>query len=337
MELDEARRYLQWTEEKAGSLGSDDKDLFTRLTAEADRFDEAVARLADAGDTGGALRLATNLHIFWMEHGRLTTGRALLTAALDASSGEEPTPARIAAMNASARLAFRQGDNDVSRALLDESVASARSIGDREGEAWSLSLLSRVSLRDHDFTSVRERARASADIFQELGDKKSSWSPLHVIAYVTMMEGDLPAARAMFMDSIELARATGNDDLASGEYQNLGIIEARLGNLDAATDCFARCLDVVVATEDRYLLPYAYLGFANVAARRGQAERAALLLGATDAVLESTEMVLDPGDEPDYEQTVDLARAALGEDAFTAGCLRGRQMTFDEAVALARS
>lgn len=281
-----------------------------------------------------ALRLANALYVFWMERGYLTQGREWLHQLLEAPDAKEPSEMRVRGLNAAAVLAFRQGDNEAARSLLEESLGTARSISDRVGEAWALSRLSRVSLRDHDFVRVRERAQASVDIFRELGDREGEWSPLHVLAYVTMMEGDLVESRTLFEQSVELANSLGKRDQAGGEFQNLGVIETRSGNFHVALGHFRRALDVGLRRNDTYLLPYAFLGFAAVAAERGDAERAARLVGVTDRMLESSQMVLDPGDQPDYDRAVELTRESLGV-RFEALVLEGKNLSLEDATDLA--
>ena len=61
---------------------------------------------------------------------------------------------------------------------------------------------------------------------------------------------------------------------------------------------------------DTYLLPYLLLGVATVDTACGRYERGAQLIGATDAMLSATEIVLDPGDQPDYDDVVRRRRSS---------------------------
>jgi hypothetical protein len=102
-----------------------------------------------------------------------------------------------------------------------------------------------------------------------------------------------------------------------------------------ALEHFRRALDIALPREDAYLLPYVFLGFAAVAAERGDAERAGRLIGVTDGMLESSQMVLDPGDQQDYDHAVELTRGSLG-DGFEARALEGSNLSLDDAAELAR-
>ena len=316
------KRFSAWSSRRRSRGGSEIEQLEPRHA----ELEAAIRCLSDHRQPVQALRLATALYIYWMERGHLTAGREQLQQLLEQPETSTASTARVRGLNAEARLAFRQGDNEASRSALEESLRIARSINDRDGEAWTLSWLSRVSLRDHDFAHVRERAQASIDISRELGDRQGEWSPLHVLAYVTMMEGDLDTARVLFEQSVELASSLGNAEEAAAEYQNLGIIETRLGNLEVAVGHFRRALDIGMSREDTYLLPYVFLGFAAIAADRDDVERAARLIGAVDAMLEASQMVLDPGDQPDYDRVVEATRDVLG-DGLKALVHEGRELS----------
>jgi hypothetical protein len=67
----------------------------------------------------------------------------------------------------------------------------------------------------------------------------------------------------------------------------------------------------------------------------GQPERAGQLLGAAETLRKAIHAPLEAADLPLYERTVAAARAALGEPAYAGAWAKGREMTFEEAIALA--
>src|SRR5262249_38202820 len=77
---------------------------------------------------------------------------------------------------------------------------------------------------------------------------------------------------------------------------------------------------------------------AALAAGGGQAERAARLLGAAEALLRADGLPTEPAadDRPLWKSAIAGARARLGADAFAAAWAAGRAVTPDRAVAEAR-
>jgi hypothetical protein len=74
-------------------------------------------------------------------------------------------------------------------------------------------------------------------------------------------------------------------------------------------------------------------GLADVALAEGRPRRAAQLLAAARLIVENQQT--HPVDRDDYERDVALARAQLGEEAFTAAWAEGQAMSLEQAIAFA--
>jgi hypothetical protein len=72
---------------------------------------------------------------------------------------------------------------------------------------------------------------------------------------------------------------------------------------------------------------------AGVALGEGQTQRTAQLLAVARRLVEIGHM--HPVDRDDYERDVALARAQLGEDAFTAAWAEGQAMSLEQAITFA--
>ena len=73
-------------------------------------------------------------------------------------------------------------------------------------------------------------------------------------------------------------------------------------------------------------------GVAAILEEQAQPEQSAQLLGATEALLETTGAVLWPADRIEYERDVSDLRAQLDEAAFDAAWAEGRAMTMEQAI-----
>jgi hypothetical protein len=76
---------------------------------------------------------------------------------------------------------------------------------------------------------------------------------------------------------------------------------------------------------------------AAITLAEGQTFRAAQLLSAVDAVLQSIRTQMLPYDLEQYHAKVAAARAQLSEAAFNAAWEAGQQLTLEQAIALAQS
>ncbi len=76
-------------------------------------------------------------------------------------------------------------------------------------------------------------------------------------------------------------------------------------------------------------------GLAGIAGVEGQAERAARLFGAAQALYERIGRAVDPGDRAGYHLNMSAVRARHDETALAAAWAEGRAMTLEQAIAYA--
>jgi hypothetical protein len=74
---------------------------------------------------------------------------------------------------------------------------------------------------------------------------------------------------------------------------------------------------------------------ALMAQNLGQNTRAARLYGAASGIRRSIDSVIDPADQPEYEQNLTALQRDLGEDDYRLSWAEGLAMSLDEAVAAA--
>jgi predicted ATPase len=340
-----------------------------RFSAERENLRAAVQLLLDR-DSLRALRLVAALWGFWFMRGHYGEGRELLTSALErapAGAGES----RASALVGAGLIAWEQGDNHVSRSLIEEGLACARAVGSLAIEANALSLLSGYS----EFGSEEQirlgqeaiaSARASGDrwllglvignlgsVMAELGETEkattlaeeayrlcrgvgdASLSVLWLgnLALDGIREGDAVAARARLNEALELARLIEDTRGIGLTMVNLGWVELLERNLGRAVDCFKEATAISRRLGGRALGADAIWGLAQVAAAAGDAERAALLAGA--AAEYGRPAGFDPADSIPSIRHVDAARAALGERGWQKARAEGADLDFDGAIGLA--
>ena len=136
---------------------------------------------------------------------------------------------------------------------------------------------------------------------------------------------------------LTLRRSFDNRRGVAATLCNLGHALCRLKESDRAEACFREGLDLGLALGSQVLICLSMCGLGGVALARGEAERAAILLGASGRLTYSSGSTFETPDRVDYEWMAAQARAALPEAVFAVVWEKGRQMTFDQAVAYARA
>lgn len=202
--------------------------------------------------------------------------------------------------------AFRRGDTDRARELSEQSLALSRAQDDPSAAVYALMGLARVALREGDLGRVQELATEARALATRRGLEAELALPLHLDAEATRMAGDFERARPLYDESIALNRRLGDERMVRVEQSNLAWVEINERNLDQAEALIEASL---TGEDDAYSRAFGAIALARCAAERGDRTRARHLLDDADRLLADTGMVLDPADRPEYEKTVELARA----------------------------
>jgi len=275
----------------------------------------SLERADDPADAERGLRLATALHGHWLDRGRLDAGRSWLDRLLATAGAQVTSGARGRALNAAGLVAFRQGDRDEAHRRFEESLHLAKALGDVSVEVAATTNLARVALRDGDTRLVRALAARARERARALDDRAAEANPLHLLAAGTRMAGELDAAERLYRESLELNRNLGRESMVTTELLNLGSVEKRRGHAGEAARLFGEALERAIAARSEYTTGPVVLGLAGVAALLGEYERAARLLGGARALYATAGLVADPDDEEEDAWTVTTIRNAIGDAA----------------------
>jgi hypothetical protein len=213
--------------------------------------------------------------------------------------------------------------------LGQESVARARALGDDVllGE----SLTARASTaRPEESGLLYAEALACTERTGDLGTASTIHNNAGVMA---LGAGDIPAARAHLEAAIKAAEALGFPHLYA--LGNLAEVLRAEHDLDGARSGFQDVVRRSRRTGDKHVLAGALLGLACLAGDLGDWHRAAVLHGAEHALMDQIGYSWEPFDARRRQESLDLARAALGDQQLQQAYARGKALTFDQATDLA--
>jgi hypothetical protein len=139
----------------------------------------------------------------------------------------------------------------------------------------------------------------------------------------------------MYLESLAIFRELGDKRNIATLLNNLGDVARHQKDYAQAASLYAESLTLLREVGERVSMAFCFEGLAAVACALGQAERAAHLFGAAEALREAASTPLPPARQSDYNESVSATRDALGEDAFAAMWIMGREMKLESAVAYA--
>jgi predicted ATPase/class 3 adenylate cyclase len=346
-----------------------------RLTTEHDNARAAITWMqGEGGDLDGTLRLVIALYKFWrmrnhwgdferidaaIEASRGQVSLARATALRLASDGHrqgddrarpvrlgEEAVAMFRALGDRAGLAqtlvhlgiLLRDRRDLARAwaVTEEGLAIARALGDRETTGIAQYHLASILWYEQFADQPIERlltppGRGTAP---EVGTTASETDA----RLAEDVAASAARARALLEEAIATSRDLGNVwhtgmMLVGGGA--LGQWAWATGEYAAATEAFSEGIRLYVQAGDTRSVGDALANLARVALSLGNADRAARLFGAADAMYEASGTTRMRWNWPTSEEERAAVQSRLSADDFEAGRATGRAMTMEQAVAYA--
>jgi predicted ATPase/DNA-binding SARP family transcriptional activator len=339
-----------------------------RLQVEYPNIRVALEWSLDNEDIAESARFAGGLSWLWHQRLHTTEGWRWLERML-ADAPSAPPAVRLRILRPAASASWGIGDLSKAQAICDETVAVARSLGDREGLADGLFARGRVALSQGEAAAPSFFAESAA-VAEELGDRwrraraqllvavgepeaRASLEAglavfraaedgyfeavaLSLLGRVALAEGDLGEAKRVTGEAISLLAMLGyRKELPYSLYQ-LSAIHRLEHELAQAAAFGSRALDVAIGFEQSLLISKALMHLAAAASEAGLWTDAARLFGASDAIREG----MGATSVTPWERSVgvgDLIAAteeALGPEAFAGESDEGAALSLAQATDL---
>jgi tetratricopeptide (TPR) repeat protein len=240
-------------------------------------------------------------------------------------------PVRAKVLNEAGCLATILGNFAVADALLEESVALARGAGQNWDAAYALFLWTMLAVWQKEYARAAARAQECRTLVQEVGDPWLRARSLLALGLAARHQGDAVSARAFLEESLAVAHSLGDRFLIARLTAHLGAVALSQGECEQARALYREALLQCQESADKPAITGCLSGLAAVAAR-AQAERAARLFGAAEALREAVGFRFTPLDPGGYDRHVATLRAQLDEETYAAAWAEGRAMPLEEAI-----
>jgi tetratricopeptide (TPR) repeat protein len=242
---------------------------------------------------------------------------------------------RAKALLAAGSLAYWQGDLETTARQYEESLSISRELNDARGIAdglFNLSFVHGVLGRSDVASRYLLEARAT---FEQLGDARQA-------AFAAVGLGVAAARRADWETASKFATEAWARFESLGDAFGIGLSSGVLGHLalaagdnEAGRRLFLTSLSANEEMGDRLGLAVTLDAVALIAGRRGRHDVSLRLAGAADAI-EETAHGHAPVPWYDLEDPSDLADGTLSPEEIAATLEQGRDLSVEEAIALAR-
>jgi tetratricopeptide (TPR) repeat protein len=330
--------YLKLAEAARSQLTSTQQVMWLdRLENEHGNLRAALGWALESRNVTIAAQLGGALSHFWAMHGHLSEGRRWLERALatDTDPFHLALPMRVVLLNGAGSLAYYQGDHAAARLYFEEGLALARQVGDQWNIAFALDGLGAQFANQGDFEQAQAFSEQSLALSRSIGDKWLSGITLINLGELARVQGNYGRAILCYESSLTLLREGGDKLFMAIVLHDLGQMAQDRGQYDQAKTIHMESLVLCRALGSKRGIAMCLEKLAGIAVARCQPERAARLLGTTEALRQAITAPMGAADHADYGRFVALTHAGLDDNTFAAAWAEGRAMTLEQAVAYA--
>jgi predicted ATPase len=313
--------------------GPDQHLWIDRFAADYDNVRAAIS-FALEHDLTLALRLAGRVSYLVYLRGGFAEAQAWLDEILPRAAGQ-PQDLLGRAHECGSVIAERVGDIGSQARHSDAAYAAFAAVGDEHGMADALRERGKAASARGDTAQQTALLTELAALAERIGDRWNGAIALNNLGYTASQSGDWERAAQLCGRSAALRRELGDEWGMALALHNAAFAEVRLGRLSAAATSLRVALDASMRI-DATMMVWACLDVAvDLAAAVGRMREAAHLVGASARLQEELGTARDSFEGGAFEQTVEAVRASLGADELSVEIERGRELSLDEAAALA--
>ena len=228
------------------------------------------------------------------------------------------------------------GDFPAAQQAITEAEAIARKHNFKGELAFILSIRGQIAFfTRQDLAQANAYLDEAARLAKEEGFRWASSFLAIGMAHTAAFMGDLESARAAFRESGEIASKLGNKRVLYSSRSELAHVLREHGELDEPLGIYKDLLPKWKDLGHRAAVAHELECIAYILIRKEEPERAALLLGAADALRKVIDSVMTSYEQVEYEKEVSVLRELLGEVEFNKQWVKGGNMSVDEAIEFA--
>jgi non-specific serine/threonine protein kinase len=315
--------------------GDKQRHWFERLQSEHDNLRTALAFSLEGGLTEHGLRLVGALRDFWYYGGYVGEGLGWIESIME-GAGDAAPALRAKALNSGGWLSFLQGDYEKGREYSGEALALYRELGDEVNGAWALLFYGGQSAGGvGDLKEGIAMTGEALDIFRALNFKPGIIRSLNQFGELNRLDSDYERAGKAYEECIHFCRQTGDKLREAYALGNSGLVAQHQRDFERAEARIKNALTLLKDLNTKYPLAF-YLSFlAGPASAQGNSKRAAVLLGASDALLKVMGLNLQPQDQPEIDRFSATVRDQLSDEDFKTAWEEGQALSLEDATAFA--
>jgi non-specific serine/threonine protein kinase len=311
------------------------KYWFLHLKVEQDNIRSAMKWALQSSDPEIRIRLAPAIYEYWNYYGFARECLRWNKKVLENQEGASPALWALA-LKATGSLSNHINEFESGKAMLNQALEIFQKLKDERNEAWALTYFGFSHIGQQEDTPLGiEFTKKGFEIFKNLNDLGGMAHALNVLGEMYRTQGDLKNAKRCYQECLYLTQESGEVIREAIQLANLGVIAYEEKEFQLAEKLIKQGLVIFLDLDGRLGMSYHLAGLAGPTLALGKPLRAARILGASAAGLESTKNTFQLADQSLMDQFTNDTNTALDEESFKKAFEEGQRMTIYEAVTYA--
>jgi len=229
-------------------------------------------------------------------------------------------------------IAINQGDYETAQSYLDESLSISEGLGSKIGIVEAIVDLGLLAYLQEDIETAQSHLEDSLIRYREANLLPGTVTALNRLGDLARYLGDYEKAGRLYEEALTLYRGTGDLDEIPGILHNLGYIAQHQSDYQHAMNFFKEGLAIQNQMDNQAGIAECLLGIAGVLSAQGQAEEAAQLFGAAEALRLSVGASLWPADRVEADFIFADLRRLLSEENLKTSMANGQAIPIEQTV-----
>jgi predicted ATPase/DNA-binding XRE family transcriptional regulator len=313
-----------------GLVGPAQGEWLDRVRDDLENHRGALTWLIDRGRPAEASDIAWSLFFFWGIRGHAAEGIRWYDQILNWPS--LPPAVESRALIGTGAMRYTQGELRYARSALIRALALAHETGDMVMVARAENLLGDIEHSVGNADAAREHFARGVEGFRALALPWGLGNSLTGMAAVVLATGDPAHAERLLDEATSVLRHAAPWFLSWTLYLR-AFLAVKRGNAHEAIALVRESLTYIRQLNDKFAFVYAMVPLAAAAVLKGDNAWAARILGARDAVTESTGATVVDKSVNDLRERVEQdVRARLGPDRWGRAYAAGRVTSIDSMI-----
>ncbi len=298
---------------------------------------ESLASWRDLGEPRKVARCLGDIGAIAHLRSDYVSARALYAESIELAeqAGADQEVARC--LSGLGRLALHQNDLDSATAYYERSMARFTASGDLRRATLILGNLGVVALHAGDFERARDRLEQHLANARRLGDRKLIGGALTNLGMAFYYSGDFDGAGQAHDEALRLAQQHDDRRMQQVVLVNLGLVALARHDYAESIALHRRSLELAASFREPRAIAECLEELAQAEAGAGNASRAAVLIGASEALRLTIGSPIPDSDQARFDHAATASAAALGPKRFAGLREAGAAMPTPAIVAFAQS